>query len=62
MINIDYEYPDGKAITLCAKQMHVYRMNRYSLSFDLDEVLNSVNGGLKANMMDEKWVNNTLEM
>ena len=40
----------------------MYRMNKYSLTFDLDEMLNSVTGGLKANMMDEKWVNNTLDM
>ncbi|MBR6371485.1 MAG: hypothetical protein IKS24_10520 [Bacteroidaceae bacterium] len=62
-INIDYEYPDGSVVSLYSKNnLEVYRMNKYSLTFDLEEVLNSVTGGLKANMMDEKWVNNTLDM
>ena len=62
-INIDYEYPDGTVVALYSKSnLEVYRMNKYSLTFDLDEMLNSVTGGLKANMMDEKWVNNTLDM
>ena len=62
-INIDYEYPDGSVVSLYYKNnLEVYRMNKYSLTFDLEEVLNSVTGGLKANMMDEKWVNNTLDM
>ena len=61
-INIDYEYPDGTVISLYSRNINVYRMNKYSLTFDLDEVLNSVTGGLKANKMDEKWVQRTLNM
>lgn len=62
-INIDYEYPDGTVVNLYSKNdLEVYRMNKYSLTFDLDEVLNSITGGLKANKMDEKWVNRSLDM
>ncbi|MBO7417009.1 MAG: hypothetical protein J6U22_10600, partial [Bacteroidaceae bacterium] len=61
-INIDYEDPDGNVLALYSKDLEVYRMYKYSLTFDLDEVLNSVTGGLKVNMMDEKWVNRSLDM
>ena len=54
-INIDYEYPDGRVVTLFKKSNYVKRMYRYSFSFNLEEVLNSVTGGVNASVEDEEW-------
>lgn len=54
-INIDYEYPDGNVVTLFKKSTYVKRMYRYSFSFDLEEVLKTVTGGMSVSIEDEDW-------
>ena len=60
-INIDYEYPDGGVVTLFHKTAWVKRMVKYSFSFDLDEVLETVNGNTDATIQDEDWQNSDLD-
>ena len=61
VINIDYEYPDGSVITLFNKRAWVKRMVKYSFSFDLDEVLETVSGRTDATIQDEDWQNSSLD-
>lgn len=60
-INIDYEYPDGSIVTLFNKRAWVKRMVKYSFSFDLDEVLETVSGRTDATIQDEDWQNTNLD-
>ena len=59
-INIDYEYPDGSVVTLFKKSAEVMRMVKYSFSFDLEEVLETVSGGMNVTLRDEDWQYSTL--
>ena len=61
IINIDYEYPDGSVVTLFNKKAIVKRMVKYSFSFDLNEVLETVTGGMGATIQDEDWQNSNLD-
>ena len=60
-INIDYEYPDGSVITLFKKRAWVKRMVKYSFSFDLNEVLETVAGKVDVTIQDEDWHNSDLD-
>lgn len=61
IINIDYEYPDGSVVTLFNKKAIVKRMVKYSFSFDLNEVLETVTGGMGATIQDEDWQDSNLD-
>lgn len=60
-INIDYEYPDGSVVTLFKKSAEVRRMVKYSFSFDLADVLETVSGGMNVSLRDEDWQYSTLD-
>lgn len=61
ILNIDYEYPDGTVVTLFHKKADVKRMVKYSFSFDLNDVLDTVTGNTGANIQDEQWTNANLD-
>lgn len=59
---IAYVDPDGNEITLCRKGIDTKRMVKYSFSFDIEEVLSSINGSLSANIVDDGWTEESMEL
>ena len=60
-LSIDYEYPDGSIVTLFQGTYTFKRMYRYSFSFDLEDILETVTGGMSINISEEEWKDSTLD-
>lgn len=60
-LRVDYEYPDGKVVNLIDRMFDIRRMTRYTLSFDLEQILTTVGGSIGGDVVEETYTESSLE-
>ena len=60
-INIDYEYPNGDVVRLITKSIDPKRMVKYSMTIDVNELLQENNDSIKQNVVYESWTKEEIE-
>jgi len=60
-INVDYEYPNGDILRLFSKAIDGKRMVKYTMNFDVAELLQEYNDSFKQNVIEDSWTTEVIE-